>query len=174
MNSILNLFYVLALQAAADMTGETEYLEKARRVMRLIREKFFDREKGLYAIDPERRFFSEHSQVLAMLTGPDAQLAENLRLYDGKLTPCSIYFSFYYLQACAKYGLHDLADKRLERWKALKKEGLTTFPEEFGNPRSDCHAWSSHILCYLRTAIPGNRPDMKSAGREREKEILRA
>ena len=110
---------------------------------------FFDEARGFYAIDPEHRFYSEHSQVLALLAENDPELAENLRRNGGKLAPCSIYFSFYYLQACLKYAMDDAAEKRLDKWRALESEGLTTFPEEFENPRSDCHAWSSHILAYL-------------------------
>ena len=76
-------------------------------------------------------------------------MQENLRKNGSDLAPCSIYFSFYYLQACLAYDMDDLAEKRLDKWRALENEGLTTFPEEFENPRSDCHAWSSHILAYL-------------------------
>jgi hypothetical protein len=65
------------------------------------------------------------------------------------LSQCTIYFSFYYLLACEKYGLTELKEKRLDRWRALMSEGLTTFPETFETPRSDCHAWSSHILNFL-------------------------
>ncbi|MBQ9771209.1 MAG: hypothetical protein IJW23_05220 [Lentisphaeria bacterium] len=53
------------------------------------------------------------------------------------------------MEACQKFELNDLLKKRLDRWRALSSEGLTTFPEEFDNPRSDCHAWSSHILGIL-------------------------
>ncbi|MBQ9787699.1 MAG: hypothetical protein IJW33_05980 [Lentisphaeria bacterium] len=148
-NSILNLFYVLTLRAVSDMTGDEKFREKSDGIAGKIRQCFFDEEKGLYAIDPEHKYYSEHSQVLGLLIEDDPALREKLREYQGKLTPCSIYFSFYYLQVCHKYGMDDLAEKRLQCWRDLMDEGLTTFPEEFVNPRSDCHAWSSHILCYL-------------------------
>lgn len=148
-NSILNLFYVLALQALAEISDDTAYAEKAQKVFKLIKEKFFDSSRGFYAADLEHRFYAEHSQVLALLAENDPILAENLRKNGSDLAPCSIYFSFYYLQACLAYEMDDLAEKRLDKWRALENEGLTTFPEEFENPRSDCHAWSSHILAYL-------------------------
>lgn len=148
-NSILNLFYVLALQALAEISDDTAYAEKAQEVFKLIKEKFFDSSRGFYAADLEHRFYAEHSQVLALLAENDPSLAENLRKNGSDLAPCSIYFSFYYLQACLAYDMDDLAEKRLDKWRELENEGLTTFPEEFENPRSDCHAWSSHILAYL-------------------------
>ncbi|MBQ4329609.1 MAG: hypothetical protein IJC27_07755 [Lentisphaeria bacterium] len=148
-NSIINFLYVLALQAMAEISGSSACRKKAQELLALLREKFFDREQGFYAIDTEHRFYSEHSQVLALLAEDDHLLAENLRKNGEKLVPCSIYFSFYYFQVCLKYGMDDLAEKRLDNYRALENQGLTTLPEEFENPRSDCHAWSSHILAYL-------------------------
>ena len=65
------------------------------------------------------------------------------------LTPCSIYFSYYYLCACRAQGREDLIRRRLSLWENVLREGLTTFPEEFGVTRSDCHAWGSYILLFL-------------------------
>lgn len=84
---------------------------------------------------------------MALLALSDTAVIPGLR--QGGLTQCSIYFSYYYLSACRQFGLNDLLEKRLDRWRVLADEGLTTFPEEFDNPRSDCHAWSSHILYFL-------------------------
>ena len=39
-----------------------------------------------------------------------------------------------------------VGNARLEQWYELENLGLKTLPEEFCFPRSDCHAWSSHIL----------------------------
>ena len=147
LNSAMNLITVLAFQNVAEM-GICEGLkEQAARTAAKVKEVFYDEERKLYALDAEKKHFSEHPQILAMLTAGDTSVIPGLRKLD--LTPCSIYFSYYYLEACQKFGLDDLLEKRLDRWRALGSEGLTTFPEEFDNPRSDCHAWSSHILGIL-------------------------
>ncbi|MBQ7206495.1 MAG: hypothetical protein IJS01_01725 [Lentisphaeria bacterium] len=146
-NSVISLFYLLALQKTAEMDLAPGLEEKAKALARTIRSTFYDKEKRLYALDPGKQYFSEHPQVLALLALGDTSVIPGLESAD--LTPCSIYFSSYYLEACRLFGLDDLLEKRLDRWRALENEGLTTFPEEFRNPRSDCHAWSSHILSVL-------------------------
>ena len=120
---------------------------KAEELTARIKAVFYDPEKHLYALDAGRKYYSEHPQVLAMLAAADLSVVPGLR--NKALTQCSIYFSYYYLLACSKFGLDDLVEKRLVRWKNLQNEGLTTFPEEFDDPRSECHAWSSHILYFL-------------------------
>ncbi|MBO7327994.1 MAG: hypothetical protein J6W00_04400 [Lentisphaeria bacterium] len=148
-NSILNFFYLMALQAVAQISGVKKYQIKAENLYARIKTVFFDNSAALYAIDPEHKFFSEHANVLALLAaGPQPEIIAALRSADD-LTPCSIYFSYYYLEACMKCKMDDMAEKRLALWQKLPDEGLTTFPEEFVNPRSDCHAWGCYILKYL-------------------------
>lgn len=146
-NSAMNLLYILALQSMAEMELCAGLKEQTERTAAKVREKFYNSERQLYASDIEQKHFSEHSQALALLALGDTSVIPGLKKCD--LVQCSIYFSYYYLEACQKYGLDDLLEKRLDRWRVLSDEGLTTFPEEFDNPRSDCHAWSSHILSIL-------------------------
>ena len=143
-DSVSNLFYVLALRRMAEMKLLPDLEGKARKLSETIRRVYFDGSRQLYALDRDRLHFSEHPQALALLALEDTAVIPGLR--RGGLTQCSIYFSYYSLEACRKFGLEDLKQKRLARWEALRNEGLTTFPEEFDQPRSDCHAWSSHIL----------------------------
>ncbi len=146
-DSVLNWLYAMALQRMADLDLLPGLRRKAEELTARIKTVFYNPEKHLYALDAGRKYYSEHPQVLAMLAAGDLSVVPGLR--NEALTQCSIYFSYYYLLACSKFGLDDLVEKRLARWKNLQDEGLTTFPEEFENPRSDCHAWSSHILYFL-------------------------
>ena len=173
-NSVLNLFYVMALRAHGDTAGDEKLLKEADALLRKIRQKFYDPQTGLFHDFIGNPLYSEHAQTLALLLEvPESDvLLENIRKLprvkpgtypdafassehpampvpkDGRieLIPCSIYFSFYYLEMCRKYGLRQLHDERIARFRKLLDQGLTTLPEEFGNPRSDCHAWSSHVL----------------------------
>ena len=144
---MLNWLYAMALQRMADLDLLPGLNRKAEELTARIKAVFYDPEKHLYALDAGRKYYSEHPQVLSMLAAGDLSVVPGLR--NEALPQCSIYFSYYYLLACSKFGLDDLVEKRLARWKNLQDEGLTTFPEEFENPRSDCHAWSSHILYFL-------------------------
>ena len=146
-NSPMNFLYLMVLQYLDRMELLPGLKEKAAALGDKIKETFYDSKRQLYALDPDKKFFSEHSQALALLTLGDTSVIPGLR--NQELTPCSIYFSYYYLEACSLFGLDDLFEKRLDKWRALSGEGLTTFPEEFSNPRSDCHAWSSHILRFF-------------------------
>ena len=137
-------FAVLALEKLAEMTGKADWQTAALQLKQTVHNTFYDAKRGLYADDHQFQYFSEHAQVLALLANPQAPVCQALR--QEHLTECSIYFSFYYLQACRLANLPDLAERRLQRWQQLLGQGLTTLPEEFDNPRSDCHAWSSHIL----------------------------
>ena len=49
-----------------------------------------------------------------------------------------------------RYGLEKLFEKRMEKHYELLKEGMKTLPEEFENPRSDCHAWGAYPLYYRK------------------------
>lgn len=162
-NCTLNYLMVMTLKKAGELErhfGETEleqkYLKAAARIEQAVKQTYFNPERGLFAEDKQQTYFSEHAQIIAMLASPDSALANNLQHAD--LTPCGIYFSHYYLEACYQYGLEKLFFKRLEKWYALGKEGLKTMPEEFEGPRSDCHAWSSHILYHYYASILGLRP----------------
>ncbi len=145
--SILNFFLLYVLQNLKEVGFPYDVSQWQRELAEKIDNTFYVSEKGLYAIDPGKKYFSEHPQVLALLTRSKKNVIDALR--REKLVECGIAFSYYYLEACRMYGLRDLAAKRMEHFYRLPGLGLTTLPEEFGNPRSDCHAWSAHILLEL-------------------------
>jgi hypothetical protein len=146
-NCVLNWFFIMALQAIEKLNWRSNLSNKIKQIHQKIRENFFDEEKQLYAMDKEKTIFSEHPQVLALLANNEVEVINGLEKED--LIPCSISFSYYYLAACKKFNLTKLLKNRIAKWKKLEDEGLTTFPEEFENPRSDCHAWSSHVMLFL-------------------------
>lgn len=169
-SSIINLFYVLALQAAAELetvAGEPllarRHSQLARRVGRAVVAKFWDRRRGLLANEPEHMTFSEHAQSLALLagvvTGPRAaSLLHGLRT-DADLHRASYYFSFYLFEALRKFGHGgSVVIDSLSRWKAMLAAGCKTPLETYEPSRSDCHAWSSQPLFHLYATVAGIRP----------------
>ena len=143
-NCGVSLLGVIALRAAAEILRDPAVAETAEKLASTVKDRYFVPEKNLFADDSNRRFFSEHVQSLAVLAG-----FSDVRLDAPGLTQCSIYFSYYYLCACALHHREDLIRKRLVCWENALQEGLTTFPEEFGTTRSDCHAWGAYILLFL-------------------------
>lgn len=147
-NAPLNFIRILALQKLSIISGNSRFAKAAERSLISLREKYFDLQRQMYADDPEHSSFSEHSQVLALLCGVPENEQRSLiyALENDDLIPCGIYFSYYYMSMCRAYGLTELEKRRLAKFHKLQSENLLTLPEEFNAPRSDCHAWSSHIL----------------------------
>jgi hypothetical protein len=154
-NSILNLMAALALKKLANLEEYCNNLSNAilrkkqsEEIFHKVKKIYFNEETGLFADDKEQKFYSEHAQVLAMLIQDMPQLWDNIKNVN-KMTCCGIYFSHYYLEAARQYNREQEFEDRLLYWCDLKDLGLKTLPEDFTNPRSDCHAWSSHILYHL-------------------------
>ena len=157
----LNLFYLLALEAMEklDPVHAEFYGDAAQKVAAAIRAAYEVPGTG-FADDEAHRSFSEHAQILAVLS-------ERLPDYAPDLpgaSEASVSFSYYYLEAVRRLGRADLFRRRLEKWFGMEKAGLCTLPENFDNPRSDCHAWSSHILHHYFATVLGLRPLDAAAG----------
>ncbi len=144
---ILNWMAVLALRNLFEISQDSRFAVAADKLEEEIFKVFYIPEQKIFADNRQHTSFSEHSQVMALLAAPQrcSHLAETLR-DRSDLIPCSIAFSVYYFEVCKRFHLDDLREKRMAKYRNLLTQGLTTFPEEFKNPRSDCHAWSSHVL----------------------------
>lgn len=124
---------------------------------------FFDPARGLFAEDTDRANFSEHAQVLALISG---QLSSNLRdrvaagIIDRHedLAETSIYFSHYTFAALRSIGRVDKIIDRMPLWFEHEKMGLYTLLESPEPSRSDCHAWGAHPLYHYFDSILGIRP----------------
>jgi len=149
-----------------DWLNEPRLAERDRatsqRLADALRRPLWDAGRGLYADTPEHEAFSQHTQCLAALSGalaPDA--ARDLvaaTAADDTLTPATIYFSHYLLEALAQTGHADELSRRLGLWRALPELGFVTPPETPEPSRSDCHGWGSHPLYHLVASVLGVRP----------------
>ena len=155
-SSEMNLLAALALQklsalerCAGDAAAAAGFASECEKLTAAIKNCYYDEKLQMIADDKAHVFYSEHAQVLMLLLNDDMpQLLSALKRDEFK-TVCGIYFSHYYLEVCRKYGLKKLFEARLEQWSELAALNLLTLPEEFSFPRSDCHAWGSHILYHL-------------------------
>jgi len=166
----LNLFYILSLQAAADLErilGEPllarRNYEQARDVARAAVGRFWDERRGLMSDNLAHTEFSEHSQCLALLTGAiaggRAQRALRGLLTAPDLKRASCYFRFYLFEVLRRMGRAEPIIPGLEPWKQMLRSGFRTPPENgINSTRSDCHAWASHALFHLYTSIAGILP----------------
>jgi alpha-L-rhamnosidase len=149
-----------------DQLGEPELAARNRRqaveLANTLSVALWDDQRGLFADDPRKQHFSEHSQCLAILSGlldpaVQARVAQGL-LHYSDLERTTIYFTHYLFETYRVLGRMDVLFERLSLWFDLKAQGFKT-PIEHPEPsRSDCHAWGAHPLYHYFASILGIRP----------------
>lgn len=152
--AVLTLHYAYTLAQAATLFqhfGRTEeacrYQFMAGRLNKGTYEHCFDARRGLLGDTPDKNAFSQHTNIMAVLSGAvDARQQVNVLnrlLHDSALAQASFYYRFYLVQALKKAGMAERYYEQLTPWRQMLKEGLTTFAETPDPSRSDCHAWSA-------------------------------
>ena len=172
--AINNLFWVLSQQTAAQMARFmkeapiAEYWEdRARRTFDAVMKLYWNENRGMIADSLDHNSWSEHAQALAILTGllPSGKEA---RVFDSLVTEkdlhrCTVYFSYYLFEALFKHARGDIFNRKLDLWRQYVRSGLKTPLESPDLPgrsaRSDCHAWGSHPIYFMRTGLAGIKPD---------------
>lgn len=171
-----SLLYLGALKEAADLEASTgdaararDDTAKASALTSAIQGNCWDATRGLYADDPSKTIFSQHTNALAVLydVSPKDQTKAILKKVtkptgldapDGILTT-SYYFSWYLIHAYEHAGLSDRYLDQIQTWRDLARLNYTTWPEERGNTRSDTHAWSAHPTADLLGIVAGIAPN---------------
>jgi len=168
-----DLLYLMTLDAAAEMeenfgiaTMGEYYRQLATSIRNTIRNKYWNKEKGLFADTYGQKSFSQHVNALAILsgivTGDEAKEVMKRTLADETLIQATIYFRYYLNQALYKAGLGDQYLDNLQIWRDQMALGLTTWAEMPEPARSDCHAWGAspniefyRIILGMQSASPG-------------------
>jgi alpha-L-rhamnosidase len=153
-SSAVDLQLLLAYQTAADLENKLgnstlNYKKEIEQLKKMIKAKYWDASKQLFADRVEKDFFSQHTNILAIFTGivtdkEAAKIAHKI-LNDSSLAPASIYFKYYLHLALTKAGLGNDYMQWLGKWRENMEMGLTTWAEvsEIDVARSDCHAWGA-------------------------------
>lgn len=168
-SSILTLQQAYTLLRAADVFGHygqndkaAHYRALAAQMKKAVRETCWDAARGLLADTPEKKSFSQHANILAILTDavPVAQQTALLQkvMTDQSLIQATFYFKFYLFQAIKKTGMGDQYLAQLKPWHDMLGMGLTTFAENPEPTRSDCHAWSASPLYEFLSTVCGINP----------------
>ncbi len=169
---VLNLIYVYALEAAARIEhycGEKalEQLFEDRRKLSLeaVNARFWSESAGAYSDDVGGKHFSEHSQILAVITGAaEGKRLESVQkfLYDDDTVPrgmVTVSFANYYFESCRMSGRIDkFMQKQRRIWEQYLDLQLSTVVECNEPARSDCHAWGGHPMVHWRTLLLGIIP----------------
>lgn len=169
------LEYLGALNDAADLEqafGDpyiaAQHRERASRVRSGIYSACWSPERRLLADNPDKKNFSQQSNVLAVLYDviPKADQQDVLKRMlaiepgttpDGVLS-ASYYFRFYLARALDHAGMADQYLQSLAPWRQLLPLHFSTWPETPAPTRSDSHAWTSHPIYDLLTLVAGVEP----------------
>ncbi len=162
-----SLFYAYTLSLASEMLNyykEPQLAEKysllSQQLKASVKKQCWDANRKLYADTPDKKHFSMHSNIMAVLSGmvPREEQREFVkRIVETKnITPTTLYFDFYLARAMNQAQAGDLYMDLLAKWKDLLSLGLTTFPE--GVDRSECHAWSASPNFEMLATFAGVQP----------------
>jgi hypothetical protein len=168
-SGVVSLQLAMTLRHAAEVCRALGREEQARHyeqvaaglrasVVRLC----WDEKRRMFADTAAKRNFSQHANVLAVLSGAiEGDAARDLMqrvATDSSLTQCTTYFRFYLLRAMKQVGLGDEYLAMLGPWHDMLALGLTTFAEQPEPTRSDCHAWSASPIYEFVATVLGIEP----------------
>lgn len=173
-SAAINLAFAYALIHGAELMAEIDeieisekYIKQANKTKTLVYKKCWDKKRKLLADTPNKKHFSQHVNILGILTDLFSEEKQNeimnRIINDAPPIKCSLYYRYYMHTALHKAGLGDRFVELLDLWYDMLDMGYTTFPEHPQiNARSDCHAWSAHplidfvrIICGVNMAEPG-------------------
>ncbi len=174
-SAVITLQYAYTLQQAAALFSyfkqpaeAAHYAALAAQMNKGTYAHCFNKTKEAMGDTPEKRIFSQHASIMAILSGclskQEIPSVMKTILYDTSLTQATFYYRFYLVQALKKAGMANLYYSQLTPWRDMIQKGLTTFAENPDPTRSDCHAWSASplydflaTLCGITPASPGFR-----------------
>jgi alpha-L-rhamnosidase len=168
-----------ALETAhGDPKMAMDYAAKAANAREAIRAHCWDGARGLFADDGDRKVFSQHMNVFAVLYDIAAR-EEALPILERITQPgrgidapagmysSTYYFAWYLVRAFEHAGRADRYFELLRSWRELLALNYTTWPETREQPRSDTHAWSAHPTADLLGLVAGIRPGSPGYARVR-------
>jgi len=170
-SSIISLQYAYTLARASELMNAylrrsqaVRYEQLAKKIASDVFRQCWDPQKGLIADTPEKTSFSQHANILAVLTDAIelSRQKDVVRkiMTDTSITQATYYFKFYLFEAMKKVGLGNEYLGQLKPWYDMLDIGLTTFAENPEPTRSDCHAWSASPLYEMLSMVAGVMPSM--------------
>ncbi len=169
-SAILSLQYAYTLHQAAELFRAYDmdspeafnWDKRAAQIAEETRKLCWDPSRRLMADTPEKRSFSQHANIWAILTDaiPISEQATLLRrvMDDTSIRQATYYFKFYLFEALKKTKSGDEFLPQLAPWRAMIANGLSTFAESPEPVRSDCHAWSASPLYAFLSTVCGINP----------------
>ena len=150
--TLYNMYYACALRDAAYICRKvgrdglaSDYEARYESVVNMLNTLCFDEAKGMYRDGSGSDNYSVHTAIWSILsgvaTGDKAELmAKNL--FNTEICRPTFSMNYYLFRAIEQSGIYHKAFDVLDGWKVMIDNHCTTWCENPGNPRSECHAWS--------------------------------
>jgi hypothetical protein len=139
----------------------SDWDELGKKIGQSLLQNCFDHSKNLIAETPNKNEFSQHSNIMAILTHvipPEMEKETMIKILEDKsLHQTTLYFKFYLFKALKETGLGNLFANQLTTWYSMIEQGYSTCGET-GEPhhdRSDCHAWSASPAFFFLNLMGG-------------------
>jgi hypothetical protein len=171
-SATFSLQYSISLQNASkifnwlgDPAKANEYLTIAGKINKAVRELCYDPSRGLFAETPVKNFFSQHTNILAVLSGAvenqEKPVIMKKVLFDKSLSEVALFFRYFLMEALKEAGMGDNIPGQLTPWRDMISRGLTTFteiPVTWEGQRSDCHPWATAPNIHFYSSLFGIIP----------------
>ena len=163
LNLVSNCYYYNALNVMAELSGESEYLERAIAVKTAIRRKFM--KDGVFVDSFGSSHTALHSSLFALHFGL-GELSE-CPYIEEKGMACSVYAAQFLLDCCFSHCMEQhaknlLVSKDLRSWHNMISKGATISMEAWDDcfkPNQDWnHAWGAAPANIIPRCIAGIRP----------------
>lgn len=157
--AVYSLMLSYTLEKLSDMHNMLgidvpEYKLLSNKIRQNVKERCFDKEKGLYADSPGKKHFAQHTQIWAVLCDIETEESAKSILIKSMELKCKVSsaYMFFLFRAFEKAGIYELSEEYMDSLRSLVDLGCTTTPEWIGEDvRSECHAWSA-VAIYEFTA----------------------
>jgi alpha-L-rhamnosidase len=174
-SAVVSLQFVYALQNTArifDAMGlpqeALKYKSRADFIKKKVYEQCYDAQKGAFAFNNDKKYFDQHSNIMAVLTDalPISQqkaLLDKITNDEETFSPATYYFRYYLFEALKKAKASEYFDRVQKPWAELVNLGLSTTVERFEgkmkiNTRSEAHPWATAPLYFYYNLLAGIEP----------------
>lgn len=147
----VSLLYATALKAGAeicriigrnDEAGEFE--QEAEKINATVNTLCYDASKGMYSSSPSKKYFAQHENIWAVLSGAAGENAKLVLENSMELESRATFgFAYFYFRALEKAGLYEKRDVLFKEFRNFVSLDCSTVPEAPNDKRSECHAWGS-------------------------------
>jgi alpha-L-rhamnosidase len=176
-NSLLCAWVLQQAAELCDFVKRTdtaaEYRQRACALNAAVNRHCFDGE--LYLDGPGASEVCQHTQIFAIISGAiSGKAATDLmdRTLSKSMPQCSYALQHYVFRALEKTGLYEqYFSARIEPWRRMLADNLTTCPEDDVSFRSDCHGWSAGLIYEIVAVLYGIRPSQAGVRRSETSQL---